>query len=51
MKYLNMTYAQAYAWDNSIAGRWIIPNHNWAMEWYCEYLRYVEGIKVEPCHI
>jgi protein-tyrosine phosphatase len=49
MKYLNMTYVQAYAWDDEVAGRWILPNHNWALEWYCEYLNYVEGMKVQPC--
>lgn len=51
MKYMNMTYAEAYHWDESIAGRWIIPNHNWAMEWYCEYLHYVEGMNVQPCSL
>uniref|UniRef100_A0A6B2LFY6 Tyrosine specific protein phosphatases domain-containing protein n=1 Tax=Arcella intermedia TaxID=1963864 RepID=A0A6B2LFY6_9EUKA len=40
MRYLNYTYAQAYAWDQQVAGRWILPNHNWAMEWFCEYLFY-----------
>jgi len=49
MTYLGYTYTQAYNWDQSIAGRWILPNHNWAMEWYCTYLQYAKGMNVAPC--
>jgi len=49
MTYMNYTYTESYNWDQSIAGRWILPNHNWAMEWYCCYLRYSKGMAVAPC--
>jgi len=49
MQYLNMTFYDAYAWDQSIAGRWILPNNEWAMEWYCSYLQYAMNMKVDPC--
>jgi len=45
MKYLNMTYSQATAWNEKIAGRPILPNHQFALHWYCEYLTIVEGYK------
>jgi len=31
MTYMGYTYNQAYAWDQEVAGRWILPNHDWAM--------------------
>jgi len=51
MKYLNFTYGKAYEWDDSIAGRWILPNHDFALQWYCEYLRYAENMNVHPCSL
>jgi len=39
--YKNWTLAQAVAWDVQIAGRWILPNHEWAIQWYCYYLKNV----------
>jgi len=44
IKYLNMTYSQALLWDEKIAGRLILPNHQWAIDWYCFYLSVVEGM-------
>jgi len=49
MKFLGWTFQAALKWDESIAGRFILPNHKFAMEWYCEYLRFVEGKSVGPC--
>jgi len=49
MNYCGYTFQQAYSWDESIAGRWILPNHKWAMEWYCTYLQYAKGMSVDPC--
>jgi len=42
IKYLNYTYPQAIQWDDSIAGRDILPNHEFAVHWYCYYLQLVE---------
>jgi len=49
MQYMGMTFNEAYAWDEDIAGRWILPNHKWAMEWFCSYLQYAKGFNVDPC--
>lgn len=46
MKYLNQTYPDVIAWDDSIAGRPILPNHQLAIEWYCYYLSIVEGMQL-----
>jgi hypothetical protein len=38
MKYLNKTYQEATAWNEKIAGRPILPNHQFAFHWYWLYL-------------
>jgi hypothetical protein len=43
MKYLNKNYKDATSWNDAIAGRPILPNHQYAMHWYCYYLAIVEG--------
>jgi len=49
LKYLGWNYTAVYNWDEAIAGRWISPFHNWALEWYCYYLVLVENLNVGPC--
>jgi len=49
LKYLNMTYPQALGWDEKIAGRLILPNHQFAIDWYCFYLNVVEGMQLLNC--
>jgi len=47
LKYMNMTFPQATSWDQKIAGRAILPNHQFAMHWYCYYLSVVEGMSLQ----
>jgi len=49
MKYRNYTYPQAIQWDEDIAGRIILPNHQFAVHWYCYYLLLVEGYDWLDC--
>jgi len=50
MRYKNYSFPKADAWDDEVAGRWILPNHRFAMEWYCEYLYYALNFNtVTPC--
>jgi len=44
MRYLNMSYPKVLGWDDAIAGRPIMPEHAWAIHWYCYFLMGVEGI-------
>lgn len=48
MKFQNVTYEKAMAWNTAIAGRPILPNHKFAVLWYCYYLNLVEGFSF-PC--
>jgi len=48
MAFQNVTYQKAIAWDRAIAGRPILPNHKFAVEWYCYYLNYVQRFSF-PC--
>ncbi|XP_065828752.1 uncharacterized protein [Oscarella lobularis] len=43
MKYQNMTYQQAMAINNHVQSRPIYNSSRNALEWYCYYLKYVEG--------
>ncbi|EGG24442.1 hypothetical protein DFA_06592 [Cavenderia fasciculata] len=47
IKYLGFSFSDAMQWDYSVAGRRILPNHQWATQWYCLYLQYVEGSSVD----
>ncbi|EFA81818.1 hypothetical protein PPL_05050 [Heterostelium album PN500] len=39
MQYLNYSFQKAMDWDYSVAMRPIMPNHQWAAQWYCLYLQ------------
>jgi len=49
MNYRNMTYNAAMAWNFEVAGRWILINHEWAVQWYCYYLNLVQGFSIPSC--
>lgn len=38
-------------WNDEVAGRWVLPNHNWAIEWYCLYVQQTLGFYPgQPCY-
>jgi len=50
LSYLNKTFADVIKWNDGIAGRSILPNHQSALDWYCMYLSMVEGKDLGPCN-
>lgn len=46
IKYKNITYEKVMTWNTNIAGRPIMPNHQFAIIWYCYYLNLVEGFSL-----
>jgi len=42
MKYLKMGYQSVIDWNEKIGKRHLLPNHKWAIAWYCYYLSLVE---------
>jgi len=47
MKYLGRNYKQTTAWNDIIARRPILPNHQFAIHWYCLYLALAENMPIE----
>eukprot|EP01133_Synstelium_polycarpum_P006096 gene6096-7061_t len=43
MRYMGWSFNDSINWDDKIAGRIIMPNHQWAAQWYCLYMQ-VENI-------
>eukprot|EP01132_Coremiostelium_polycephalum_P002885 gene2885-3586_t len=47
MKYQGWSFNKSMEWDYAVAGRKIMPNHQFAAQWYCYYLKYVENQTIE----
>ncbi|GAM17158.1 hypothetical protein SAMD00019534_003330 [Acytostelium subglobosum LB1] len=47
MKYLGWDYKKAMEWDDQVAGRPILPNHQWSVQWYCLYLSLGEKMNID----
>jgi len=47
MKYLGWSFKKAIDWDYQIAGRYILPQHQFAANWYCYWLYFVEKMDID----